>query len=46
MSSVLQARGKEVFMNTYDDNHPLAKVEDDVNVMINAAVFFNNCLDA
>ena len=46
MSSVLQARGKEVFMNTYDDNHPLAKVENDVNVMINAAVFFNNCLDA
>ena len=46
MSTVFQARGKEVFMNTYDDNHPLAKVENDVNVMINAAVFFNNCLDA
>ena len=31
-------------MNTYDDNHPLAKVENDVNVMISAGIFFNKCL--
>ena len=35
-----QARGKTVEMNIYDDNHPLAKVENDANVMINAALFF------
>ena len=27
-------------MNVYDDNHPLGKVENDVNVMINAALFY------
>ena len=32
-------------MNLYDDNHPLGKVENDVNVMINAALFFKECLD-
>ena len=41
----LQARGKTVKMNLYDDNHPLGKVENDVNVMINAALFFKECLD-
>ena len=40
-----QARGKTVKMNLYDDNHPLGKVENDVNVMINAALFFKECLD-
>ena len=43
--NALKARGKEVSMNTYNDNHPLAKVENDVNVMVNAALFFNKCLD-
>jgi len=41
----LKARGKEVKMNTYDDNHPLGKIDNDVNVMINTAVFFKECLD-
>jgi len=41
----LKARGKQVSMNMYDDNHPLAKTENDVNVMINSAVFFKECLD-
>merc|ERR1719474_496398 len=36
----LKARGKTVEMNVYDDNHPLGKVENDVNVMINAALFY------
>jgi len=40
----LKALDKEVKMNVYDDNHPLAKVENDVNVMISAAVFFHECL--
>ena len=31
-------------MNMYDDNHPLGKVENDVNVMINAALFFKECI--
>ena len=39
-----QALGKTVKMNVYDDNHPLAKPENDVNVMINAAIFFKECL--
>ena len=37
---IFQARGKTVEMNIYDDNHPLGKVENDVNVMINAALFY------
>jgi len=41
----LKARGKSVKMNMYDDNHPLGKVENDVNVMINAALFFKECID-
>ena len=41
----LQARGKTVEMNVYDDNHPLGKVENDVNVMINAALFFHKHLN-
>jgi len=40
----LKALGKTVKMNVYDDNHPLAKPENDVNVMINAAIFFKECL--
>ena len=40
-----QARGKTVEMNVYDDNHPLGKVENDVNVMINAALFFHKHLN-
>jgi len=40
----MKALGKEVMMNTYDDNHPLGKVENDVNVMISAGIFFNKCL--
>jgi len=40
----LKALGKDVSMNTYDDNHPLGKVENDVNVMISAGIFFNKCL--
>ena len=40
----IQALGKTVKMNVYDDNHPLAKPENDVNVMINAAIFFKECL--
>jgi hypothetical protein len=39
-----QAKGKTVKMNLYDDNHPLGKVENDVNVMINAALFFKECI--
>ena len=39
-----QAKGKTVRMNMYDDNHPLGKVEYDVNVMINAALFFKECI--
>ena len=39
-----KALGKTVKMNVYDDNHPLAKPENDVNVMINAAIFFKECL--
>jgi len=41
----MKALGKEVMMNTYDDNHPLGKVENDVNVMISAGTFFNKCLN-
>jgi acylaminoacyl-peptidase len=41
----LKALGKEVKMNVYDDNHPLAKPENDANVMINAALFFTECLE-
>jgi len=40
----MKALGKEVMMNTYDDNHPLGKVENDVNMMISAGIFFNKCL--
>jgi len=40
----LKALGKTVKMNVYDDNHPLGKPENDVNVMINAAIFFKECL--
>jgi len=40
----LKALNKEVKMNVYDDNHPLGKVENDVNVMISAAVFFHQAL--
>ena len=31
-------------MNMYDDNHPLGKVEYDVNVMINATLFCKECI--
>ena len=41
----LKSRGKTVKMNLYDDNHPLGKVENDVNVMINAALFFYECIN-
>eukprot|EP00092_Neocalanus_flemingeri_P040427 GFUD01044028.1.p1 GENE.GFUD01044028.1~~GFUD01044028.1.p1 ORF type:complete len:711 (-),score=264.14 GFUD01044028.1:62-2194(-) len=41
----LKALGKQVKMNTYDDNHPLGKVENDINVMVSTAVFFNECLE-
>merc|ERR1719278_1119343 len=41
----LKAKGKTVKMNMYDDNHPLGKVENDVNVMINAALFFKECIE-
>ena len=44
LSLLIQALGKTVKMNVYDDNHPLAKPENDVNVMINAAIFFKECL--
>ena len=44
LSMSYQALGKTVKMNVYDDNHPLAKPENDVNVMINAAIFFKECL--
>ena len=44
LSILIQALGKTVKMNVYDDNHPLAKPENDVNVMINAAIFFKECL--
>ena len=44
LSKLIQALGKTVKMNVYDDNHPLAKPENDVNVMINAAIFFKECL--
>ena len=40
----MRARGKQCRINMYDDNHPLAKTENDVNVMINAALFFQECL--
>ena len=42
---VIQALGKTVEMNVYDDNHPLGKVENDVNVMINAALFYHKHLN-
>ena len=45
ISWFFQARGKTVEMNVYDDNHPLGKVENDVNVMINAALFFHKHLN-
>ena len=41
----IQALGKTVEMNVYDDNHPLGKVENDVNVMINAALFYHKHLN-
>ena len=44
LSILIQALGKTVKMNVYDDNHPLAKPENDINVMINAAIFFKECL--
>ena len=40
-----QALGKEVQMHEYDDNHPLAKPNHDANVMISAAIFFNDILN-
>ena len=40
----LKAKGKTVKMNMYDDNHPLGKVENNANAMINAALFFKECL--
>ena len=41
----LKAQGKSVKMNLYDDNHPLGKKENDVNFMINAALFFKECVE-
>ena len=36
----LRALGKRAEMHVYDDNHPLAKVPVNANVMINTAMFF------
>jgi len=41
----LKALGKEVLMHEYDDNHPLAKPNHDVNVMISAATFYNDIIN-
>jgi len=40
----LKALGKDVRMNLYEDNHPLARPENDANVMIQAAMFFQECI--
>ena len=40
----LKALNKEVEMNVYDDNHPLAKVPNDVNVFMNSALFMNKVI--
>jgi len=43
--NALKARGKDVRMSVFDDNHPLAKPEVDSNVMITAALFYKEILD-
>ena len=40
MYKKLKASGKPVKLNTYEDNHPLAKVPVHSDVMINTAIFF------
>ena len=40
----LKALGKEVEMNLYDDNHPLGKVPNDVNVYMNSVLFMNKAV--
>lgn len=36
----LKALGKNVDMNMYEDNHPLAKVQNHANVFVNSVLFF------
>ncbi len=40
----LKAMGKDVRVNIYDDCHPLSKTPINVDVAINAALFFHNIL--
>jgi dipeptidyl aminopeptidase/acylaminoacyl peptidase len=42
----LTAHGKEVYMNVYDDCHPLAKPTVHSDVLVNAALFFETILKA
>ena len=42
----LKALGKETRCHLYEDNHPLAKPEHNVNVMVSAAIFFQEILEA
>ena len=40
----LKALKKDVEMNIYEDNHPLAKVPNDVNVFMSSALFMNKAV--
>ena len=40
----LKSQGKEVYMNIYEDCHPLAKIPVHSDVLVNAALFFESVL--
>ena len=41
----LKSQGKEVYMNIYEDCHPLAKLPVHSDVLVNAALFFESVLN-
>jgi acylaminoacyl-peptidase len=41
----LKADGKEVYMNVYDDCHPLSKPPVHSDVFVNTALFFSSVLN-